>query len=389
MRTINGFCAPCCLALVFPALPAVDGISIDFFLLLQARAEVSQSENAVGEQFNVTGNTAGQADPIDFYLRRFRPGFRGTIAEKWPFMAILQLDNTDRASSANAARSGVVQAHIAEIGREFTVEGGKHLVQIGLDYPFFNLAASRNATSLLINQRASARFLDVRGTGAGWRWTGANTRAGVDVQNVDGDDADAAPGEGGEGLLYTARGELSFGTAYPMDRWAETFWGKPGTSVTLGAEVGFNQGDRVVAERRDTLVLGTDLMFHHEAWSALAEVAWQRLSTDRDNGSSVDDVTGLVALVQAGYAKPVGAVTLEVAARFTLIDLNTDNDDEAVAFGAGAAKDFGQSGWQYEVGVNCYFKAHLNKLGIAYLHWDAEAGQGVADIVRIQHQVFF
>jgi hypothetical protein len=381
------------LAAAAPTVGAMDvedkDLKLSLILNLQARAEVSRASDAAGGDYDIATGTSGEPDTADFYLRRFRPGFKGVYQDHWKFAAILRADESDRTfnSGATAAsQNRVVSVHQGYVGREFASGDVTHYVQLGMDYAFFNHANSSNSTALMPAQRASQALLPVRGTGAAYRVSAPIFRFGVDVQNNTGDSS-ASNGDESEGLCYTARLELTGPGDLALKRFQETYFNQAGTGFIVGLEAGTNRDDRNAAGTSSTTITayGVDAVFHHRGVNALAEIRRARIEVEPDAGGGTD-TDQQVMLAQLGYAFPAGEVVLEPAIRYSRIDLDTDNDDETAPFGTA---DFGASGDQVELGVTCYFNGHGNKLQLAYTHWSAEAGDADADIVRLQHQLNF
>ena len=126
------------------------------------------------------------------------------------------------------------------------------------------------------------------------------------------------------------------------------------------------------------------------------EAKWQDPRVDGvDTLANTSDATktrGVWVVGQIGYAMTqwvdTSGVLVEPAFRFSYLNADTKNDDEQTVLGIEGA-DANSSGYAFDVGANLYFNGHNNKLQIALQHWDAEAGEGKADLVRVQHQIWF
>jgi hypothetical protein len=421
---------------------------ISFGLQLQERAEVSKA-TADNDTYNrVTGAHASVAntpydvtnglnqypDAVDFYVRRARFFVKGDYQELWHFNLGFRADRADQNGPAAAGRTFVIQQ--AYVSRDLPMNDDyKSTVKFGLDYAFFCRADMGPSSAFLLpNQRATHSLSAQRGTGVSYMLNAPFLTWGVDVQNNNTDDTDnggtaAVPPQThyGEGLWYSTRVELTptKDMGWNIGKWQEDYAGAPGHGVALGLEVGRNDrnvlgtfteaatGDingngtldtfsigtaGVTGIRQDITVFGSDLLFHYDGLSALAEVREQQ---DKYKvHSTAGDFSGtqkhLIWLVQAGYAIQTGdKQAFEPAARYTHIDQNVDNKNEYTSFnntqlGAQTGyQDYGASGNQIEVGVNYYFNLNNNKTGLVFTHWKAEKGDGKADIIRLQHQLNF
>jgi hypothetical protein len=373
-------------------------------IYLQTRAEISDAKDSAGDDYSLEANGAGKSDTVDFYIRRFRPGFKGTYQSDWRFAMIWRLDDTLRAGGT-ATSATIHQGYIA---REFKNDDVTHVIKTGLDYAFFSHAESSNNLSMWPIQRASQNLFAVRGAGISYFLNTHQVRWGVDIMNNLADDATAQSPSAtldpeGEGLSYTTRVEVTGPGDWAIPKFQESWFGKDGQQWMAGAEVGFNQRDRYavggVGYSADTVVFGLDGILHWDRWSALVEGRWLTRSYDVDDGSDQDDLKQVTYAAQVGYAIPVSWAVLEPCVRAQLIDFDADEDSEAVnyAVSADAAraisavtnKDYGNSGEQFDLGVNAYFNGHANKLSLVYTHWDAEDGDAQADILRLQHQIAF
>jgi hypothetical protein len=369
---------------------------------LQTRAEISKAKDTAGDDYDVTAGATGTPDTADFYVRRFRPGFKGTYMDTWKFAMIFRGDDYGRAATGTGA-ANLITIHQAYVNKEFKGDGITHTIKAGLDYAFFNQAEVSNSTSLLLNQRADAAFLGLRGVGIGYLLTTPMVHLGVDIQNNKGDDtASQNPTTGdGEGLAISGRIEITGPGELAIPKWQESFVGAEGTGFLIGLEYALNQRDRVAdadpvtagnqVGAIDTTVFGIDVLGHWNFLSALATYRMQKQGFSKDvppgAGADAADVDGTIIGLQVGWAFPTELAVFEPAVRYQILDYNTDNDNEASTFGA---KDYSSgSGNQFDIGLNVYFNGHANKLCFAYTDWKAEEGDGKASIFRIQHQLNF
>lgn len=389
-----------------------DDVKLGLTLQIQVRAEAAQAEDSTGRTFGVAENAAAPVgqDPVDFYLRRARIGFKGSWKSDYKFAFQLRSDNQDRAGSANpgdgsnpaapSTRNRLFQTHVAFIERVFKQEDLKleHSLRAGLDYAFFNGSGSSAVFSssgfLLPAARATDSQLAPRGVGVGYKLAHEIVTWGVDVQNNTNDDNLGK----GDGMFYGTRLHLTLPGELAIAKPVESFLGKEGTGVLLSLEYGKNVNANTVPAApaaptsTDTVAMGSELLVHVDGLTALAEIR-DVTATVTSLATNVETETKRrIWLVQAGYALPLYDTVIEPAVRYTEIDLNTDNGNETGNFGNG---DYAAvSGTQIEAGVNWYLHGHNNKLQLAYLTWEAEAapaGQGKpsADIYRAQWQLSF
>jgi hypothetical protein len=384
-----------------PTAQAVDvsdaDVKLSLILNLQTRMEIADAKDTTGENWNIESSGAGESDVADFYIRRFRPGFKGTYQNDWKFAAIMRLDETDRAGASRTTAT----IHQAWIAREFKGETITHTVKMGLDYAFFNQAEASNSATLLPVQRASHLLMPVRGTGLSYMLNHPMVRWGVDIQNNTGDNAQiqvasSTQKDDGEGLAYTTRVEITGPGDLALPKWQESWAGKEGTGFIVGLDLGQNDTDRAGAAALDTFCWGIDVVGHWNNLSALIEMRQRTIETDPDDpaAASVDDLESETIMAQVGYAIPWNNYFVEPAIRYSIIDVDTDDDNEAVnyngAVGAAASnRDYGSSGEQIDLGVNLYLNSHSNKLSLAYSIWEAEEGDAEANILRLQHQLNF
>lgn len=364
-------------------------VKLGLSLQLQVRADYSDAQTGTGANYSIhEGNVGGTDDPVDFYVRRMRIGFKGSYKDDYRFAALIRLDGQDREAAASGSRTAL--AHVAYLERVWKSEDGKleQSFRAGLDYAFFNgsSAVFPSGSALLPAGRVTENMLAPRGAGVGYKLDCPMATWGVDVQNNINDDDDSPappatnPGEG-DGLFYSTRIHLTPPGDLAIKKPVESFAGKEGKGVMLSAEYGVNV-------RADTDVttdnFGFELLGHVDALTALAEF---RAGTITDNGAKTE-TKQQIWLVQAGYAFPLLGKVVEPAARYSVIDLDTDNDNEGNNYGTNT--DFAAaSGTQIEVGVNCYLNGYNNKVQVMYQMWEAEEGDADAQIVCAQWGMYF
>jgi hypothetical protein len=381
--------------------------------------------------YDQANNTNTEPAPVDFFLRRARFTVKGTFKNDWIYSYALRTDRLDQGTNATAGRNP--QQQTAYVGRVFKSDDWTSQVKGGLDYPFFNIAdVGPSSAYLLPGQRATQSLsggtvgASARGVGVSYLLSGPWVTWGFDILN----NVNEAGGSTKvrTGLFYSTRVQLSPAGDWHIAKYTETFAGKEGHGALLGLEAGENYhaqpgtiaesgstsignvngvtsndtftvgaaapgNGTVTSITRDGAVLGGDLLLHLDGLSALAEARFQRdtyrIETTLPAGNKLTGHQNhFIWLVQAGYAIPVngGTQALELAGRYTFIDQNTEFRNETAAFGS---QDYGNSGTQEEVGLNWYFAGNSAKLGLNYLHWNAEAGASHENIWRLQQQIAF
>ncbi len=101
-----------------------------------------------------------------------------------------------------------------------------------------------------------------------------------------------------------------------------------------------------------------------------------------------------MVVAEAGYAMPYDGLILEPAVRYQVINLDTGLGDQPVTYDGGPQNpgpdaEWGDSGTQIDLGLNCYLHGHSNKIQLSYSRWEAKGGAGHANIWRLQHQLAF
>ena len=366
--------------------------SLSLGLYAQVVAAKAVANDAAGDSYNATEGMAGRGDDADFYLRRFRPSFKGTH-DGFLFQATLAADNAGRVTSVAGSGATTVTLFEGYVGKVFKGEHVTQTVTAGKQIPWFNPASGRSSTQQFVASRASAEYLAPCGVGVGYRLAAPWISLGVDLQNNTGDDTANQTGTNhGEGTCAMARIEITGPTVdqWAIGKWQESFAGAAGKGVALGFEAGTNQRDRTSATASTTTTaLGSDLLVHVDGLTALAEYRHQAKTVMPD--AAANDATGAeVIVVQAGYAVAWSAVgVLEPALRYQRIDSDTANDAEGKAYGW---KDYGDSGREFDTELNLYLSGHSNKFGLICTVWKGEetaVGTPRATIVRLQHQLLF
>ncbi|MEK7413756.1 MAG: porin [Planctomycetota bacterium] len=392
---------------VFTAVPSAysldvkdEDMKLGLVMRIQMRAERANASDNTGDTHNIANGVTGQPDTADFYLRRFRFGFKGTYQNDYKFAAIVRMDNADRTANSDSGRNAVI--HQAYLARVFKPEGSdtEHIVSAGLNYSFFNGAQDTFSSSqqLFPAPRATegSTFLAPRGVGVAYKAVGKllsnNYQFGVDILNNTGDDATATTRK--EGLCYVARFEyVPYDSVPGHMKTTESFVGAKGTGMLIALDAGINKNDITSATARQTRKAeGIEVLVHHDSLTALFEYRVAQLETDNTVAANTNAGSKAIIL-QAGWAMPWYDGVIEPSFRWSRIDLDKDTV-ETSAFGTA---DFGNSGFQTELGVNWYInKTHNNKLQFAYLDWRGEQSSlatvespARAHVLRAQWQVNF
>ncbi len=384
-----------------------EDLTLAFHLRTQVRAERAWSADNAGDPYNIASGATGLPDSADFYIRRLRLGFKGTYKNDYKFATIIRMDNSDRSDSSTSTSSGgrtLATAHAAWLSRSFTQDstGFKHTVKAGLDWAFFDSAADLYSSSeyLFPSPRATegSTFMPVRGVGVAYKVTGRlggkEFAYGVDIQNNVNDSTTMTNGKG-EGLCYTNRFEyIPYDTSEKGHmKTTESFVGATGTGVLIGLEAGINKNANISATAHaNRKAEGIEVLVHHNELTALVEYRLTQLATT-NNAVADTNVGSKAIIIQAGWAKELSNGTvIEPAFRWSRIDLDRDSI-ETSNYGS---NDYGNSGFQTELGVNWYLNKHAHKIQFAYQNWRGEDSASAtvenparANILRAQWQLNF
>lgn len=383
-----------------------DVMSLGIGMRLQTRAELAQADNATGDDWNVAGGANGENDTLDFSVRRFYVTLDGKYGADWRFKGTIFTERVDTGQSNQNRGINIRYAWVERIFKHD--EKWSSAVHVGLDKPYNVNEADYVSSSVMLlpyKRAAAEHFLRPRGVGVGYRLVGNILAAAVDVQNNTNAARDLTQSGGvgnenldeGEGFAYSARVEFSISPDWFTTKRAESYAGAEGQHLVFGLSYGVNDGALVhgAAPAGDLMVtttlLGADVLFHWDAITALISYHAQDVETELTGAGTAaeTDIDGTIIAAQVGYAfKLDGGTVIEPAVRYQIIDLDTDNDDEAVVYGAASAEN-GRSGDQIDLGVNVYFSGHSNKLQLGYQMWNAEDGDGQANVLRLQHQLNF
>ena len=389
------------------ALAAVEIADADTKVIIglyqQARIDVAQARDLNGDRYSINDGTSVTPDTADFYIRRFRPSLKGSVKGAI-FSTTLQADNwgkdvSGKDAAGNNTSTTSVGLYEAFAGKEFQVGGIKHTVTLGKQLAWFNTAGSRSTTMQFVTSRASCTLLSPIGIGAGYRLASELVNLGVDIQNNTGDSTGSNTQDDGEGLCYTARIEFTGPKGdWNIGKWQESYAGAAGHGLALGLEAGTNRGDRSGSGTgaspyagETTTAYGADLLLHVDGLTAFGEYRVQRKAKTYDGNTESTTTPARIWSAQAGYAMNLeGGLALEPALRYTSIDMNRDDANEATVYGTA---EYGASGQQVDVGLTLFLAGHNHKLSGIFTSWNGEANtagdQGTARIVRIQHQILF
>ncbi len=387
-----------------------DGVKLTVGLLTQARMEIARGGTTSGDAYSPSENSSsGQPDTADFYLRRVRPYLKGTFGDGFIFQTTLAADNAGR----NGASPTTVTLFDAWAGRKIIGSAVTHTIIAGKKNAWFYSGNFNQATGLLPSFRPTVPVGAPNQIGLSYRLDSPIIRFGVDVLNnvgtgyansttlgAAGDDAVNASQNEGEGLWFSARMEIT-GTDGWGSPWQESFAGQSGHGFVIGLEAGAAAKDRlasVVAApgqpgHATATIFGLEGMLHLDEFTAVADIRMQRTAFAADAGTDPDTVSAQTITLQAGYAFTIASAlvpVLEPALRYSKIDNNTSESNEGALYGG---SDYGASGRQIELGLNAYFNGHKNKLAVEFIHWTGEeasgAGEPTANILRVQHQLWF
>ena len=399
------------LALLGSAIPSTyalsikdDVVSLSPGVRIQTRATHADANGATGNEYRVQSGTDNAVnEPLDFMIRRARLYMNGKYGANWKFSLAINADNVDAAgttSSSAAGNSRIVNMRYAWAERTFKMgDDFAHIIHFGLDKPYNNPADAGMSSSreLFPTGQVTSVMLAPRGVGIGYRFTGPMFLFAADLQNNTNTarDVTGTNAQEEEGFFYGARVEIAPSKEWFIAKRAESFVGKEGTGLNLGLSYGVNDDARTqigtAPATSDQAVAitayGADLMFHWNMLSMYAEYRLMNTETETVSGAAPStDIDGTGWVVQAGWAFPLAnGSAIEPALRYSQLDLNTDADETSVV----GSTDIAGSGNQFDIGVNYYIDGHNNKLQLAYQMWEAEEGEGDANIIRLQHQLNF
>ena len=414
------------LALVGAVAPAFavsikdDQMSLAIKGVVQGRAELlNNGSNATGGDYDPLRGTNGDAEAVRFDARRARFGLEAKMGD-WKAVLTIRAEKNDTTGSAGgssfidpgatanggAATSNAnrgLQLYYANIQRSFKLDDGVALaVRGGLDKAYNAESSISSSAFLFSSDTVVDERIEQRNLGVGSTLTSPFINAGFDIQNnsTTTKDGDASAANQKNGMFYSARLEFSPVAEWMPAKKVQSFVGKEGTHLVIGADVQMDDknlngaaaaaGGTYVSTK--TVAYGPDVLFHWNGLTAYGEFRMSKANRDVVAGAALADVKGRFWNIQAGYAMPVFDIVIEPAIRFSKVDSDTGVTNTNTGYNAGAAGgaiDNGGDGRTIDIGVNLYFDGHNNKLGIALQSWKAEAGSADASIIRIQQQISF
>lgn len=411
------------LALLGAAIPSTyalsikdDTLSVGVKVQIQVRAQMlNDAENATGGDYDplrsgtTGGPVGGEAEFARFYLRRARFGLAAKYGD---WRANFQIRGGEGVDRPGQDITRAVQLYYANGARVFKTGEIEHDIHFGLDKPFNSESSISSSALAFPTERIVAQQIETRNVGIGYGLRSSIVNFGVDLMNNSTTNKVAATGDnvGAEetnGYFYSARVEVMPGKEYNPGKRQESYVGKEGFHVVGGIDAQWDDGNlsnttittgniAVPAAGRfrvtDTFTWGPDLLIH---WNFLTFLAEARLrQTDYEDvvavtgASTQNDFKSSWYNLQLAYAIPMeSGYVIEPAIRYMERDDNRSINNTTAVYGA--SNDNGGDGTTIDVGVNLYFNGHANKLQLAYQMWEAEAGEGQARILRLQHQVSF
>ncbi len=408
------------------AVQVVDNdLTINIGMDVQERATVANASAANGTSYDVNRAAAGKSNDVDFNMRRARLLNTGTYGSDWRFELSFNADNVDKNgdNSSTQSNSGALpannQAQNWNSNREVTAfkaylerlfpldESTKIVLHGGLDYPFFNRAIIGDPWWLFPQQRASGNLMGNRAVGFRGMVVGEMFDWGFDIDESMDPNKDATNATRREGLFYSTRLQYTvWSDTNKKAVYHEDYQGKPGQSLMLTADIGYDNNDYGVANTRlDAYSYGVEGLFHWDGLSALVEGRWMQTKEKAwAAGGANADIGSHVFAIQAGYCIPAAGIQIEPCLRYQIINLNNVLE-EAPAYNNGGvsglpawvgtyggATDRVNSGRQIDVGVNWIFTPYT-LMQTAFSRWNGEAGTGGshpdANIFRAQLQVAF
>ena len=396
------------LALLGAAIPSTYALSIkdDTFnvgvkLAIQTRAQfLNDADNATGANYDPLRGTNGEAEKARFYIRRARFGLAAKYGDWRATVVIRGGEGSDRAVAGDTRPVSLYYANGARLFKTGEIE---HDIHFGLDKPFNSESSISSSAQLFPNERIVAQQIETRNVGIGYGLRSSYVNFGVDLMNNSTTTKDVEAGDNigadeTNGYFYSARLEIMPGKEYNPGKRQESYVGKEGFHVVGGIDAQWDDGNLsgtpvAPAQFRvtDAFTWGPDLLVHWNFLTFLAEARLRQTDTEdvvNLTGATVDrDFKSSWYNVQLAYAIPMeSGHVIEPVVRYSERDDNRSVDTNAVY---GSANDNGGDGTTIDVGVNLYFNGHANKLQLAYQMWEAEAGEGQANILRLQHQVAF
>jgi len=350
---------------------AGDGWNLAIEPRIQVRAEFGTASDGTNDYDPFTGTMSDDAQAWNFSVRRARVYFKGKSDEGFGFGLTM---NMDKMGNKDGNASNGFDLDDAYITKSMSSDNMKHQLKFGVeqwgDYGMRYVEASSSGY-LFPNGR-----LGVDGSSSetvGLSYSLAAPVFGIDAAIAE--SGSKTTGADDNSDLFVA---LRVSTSL-KEEWAtkikESYLGKEGFGHVLSLAItSQDQGGDA-----NTTNFGISYTVHYNQISALAEITMGTA----DNGAA--DTDHMSAVFQGGYAIPLASgKVFEPALRLTMLDNNTDNDDES----APLSGEGGDSGMYVDLGANYYIDGKSNKLQAGLQIFTAEdEGDGV--IFRIQHQLDF
>ncbi len=371
------------------SVPLTDSTTkLDVGFMMQNRAEHNWAENSTAKTYDVNRGKLGEADPVDFYVRRARLNISAE-REGWKALVTFSADKADLTGYNSKERA----AQLLYLWAQKTITTGElsHVITLGLDQPNVEPAYRDPSSQLLLpTPRATILYPSAaNAVGVRYQLNHKLFQVSVDVQNNR--DTGRAVDTASDGLFYGARAVVSLLPGVALPKRTESFVGEKGLGLALGLDGTVD--NNYIQKATDGSIIqasyattGADLLFHMDGLTADVDARLQKYYRTKNKTLSY------AVSVQAGYAIPVSAlgVVVEPALRGSVIDKDADLEEAgATTYNTSAESEHGLSGYEAEAGLNIYFKGHSNKLQIGVQHWEAEANDANANILRVQHQFSF
>ena len=338
---------------------------------IQSRIEFASASDAAGNDYDIWDTTSTDPQSVNMYIRRARLYFKGKAFDNIKFEATLYADEI----GAVQRRDGTgVDFRYATVGWEQKTDDMKHYVRFGLQKQTA-VAGDFDSSSkqLFPNGRLSASYAGPRSVGLAYFLTAPmfNLRVGL------ADEPDSTPTDNNDWHFF-ARIATGLKEDWALDKRSESFLGKEGFAHEVGLGFDIRSEGSDPDNNSGATVISLDYNVHYNQISGNVDL----LLLDQDAGN----VSGQIFLVQGAYAVPLesGAV-VEPALRFTLVDNDTDDDNELSVL----EEEGGESGTYIDLGVNYYINKHNNKFQAGIQIFSAEDGEGDATVFRIGHQLEF
>ena len=371
--SIRSALVPSLLALtpfVHGAVEISDDVELKVSMRLQSRIEMASATDAADDDYDIwEGAATDDANQINMMIRRARLYLKGKYKDDIKFQLAFYTDEI----GANDDR-GNTDSHVryAWVAKEIKSGDIKHTVKFGLD-KLWAISGDFDSSSrmLFATNRLTNQFNLGRQVTLSYKASAPLFNLGVELS-----DDEEAGSDGGD-LLYSIRFESSFSEDTMMKKRSESFLGKEGFEHLVGIVVGGKSDSD--GDDDDYSIFSIDYNLHMDQLSLNADLV---TATDKEG----QDIDSLAFLVQAGWAIPMDSFIFEPAIRLSMIDLDTDNDDEAQNYDEEGSD---ASGLFVDLGANFYFDGHNNKLNVGVQTYSPEDGDASATIFRVQHQLNF